>query len=67
MHEAKSDLSDGGSAWWMEVLSSLEQQPDHGKDFVRKIRDQLLDNDHLGEAGNMGRVRHQNISSIALR
>jgi hypothetical protein len=46
----------------MEVLSSLEQQPDHGKDFVRKLRDQLLESDHLGEAG-----KHQNISSIALR
>jgi len=62
VQEAKSDLSDGGSAWWMEVLSSLEQQPDHGKDFVRKLRDQLLESDHLGEAG-----KHQNISSIALR
>ncbi len=44
------------------MLSSLEQQPDHGKDFVRKLRDQLLESDHLGEAG-----KHQNISSIALR
>ncbi|KAG0590383.1 hypothetical protein M758_1G090700 [Ceratodon purpureus] len=51
----------------MEVLIGLEQQPEHGKDFVRKIHDQLLENDHLGEAGNMGRVRHHNISSIALR
>lgn len=62
VQEAKSDLSDGGSAWWMEVLTSLEQQPDRGKDFVRKLRDQLLESDHLGEAG-----KHQNISSIALR
>lgn len=51
----------------MEVLSSLEQQPDNGKDFIRKVRDHLLENDHLGEAGNMGRVKHHNISSIALR
>ncbi|KAG0565163.1 hypothetical protein KC19_8G169500 [Ceratodon purpureus] len=67
VQEAKSDLSDGGSAWWMEVLSSLEQQPDLGRDIIKKIRDQLLENDHLGEAGNMGRVRHNNLSSIALR
>ncbi|XP_024403200.1 uncharacterized protein [Physcomitrium patens] len=67
VQEAKADLSDGRSAWWMEVLSSLEQQPDNGKDFIRKVRDHLLENDHLGEAGNMGRVKHHNISSIALR
>jgi hypothetical protein len=67
VQEAKSDLSDGGSAWWMEVLSTLEQQPDLGRDIIKKIRDQLLENDHLGEAGNMGRVRHNNLSSIALR
>lgn len=49
------------------MLSSLEQQPDHGRDLVKRVRDQLLENDHLGEAGSMGRVKHNNLSSIALR
>jgi hypothetical protein len=46
---------------------SVQKQPDHGKELVKKIRDQLLESDHLGESGNMGRVKHRNTSSLALR
>lgn len=76
MHDAERESNiAGGDLWWMEILTALEQQPDLGKDsgkdygmdIVRKIRDQLLESDHLGEAGNMGRVKHRNTSSIALR
>lgn len=67
VQEADKELSSAGGTWWMEVLSALEQEPDRGMVLIRKLRDQLLESDHLGEAGNMGRVKHRNTSSIALR
>ena len=53
-----------GSLWWREALHLAGRSEGGGEALVRKIRDSLLETDHLAERRGGG---HQNASSLAHR
>ncbi|KAJ7548808.1 hypothetical protein O6H91_07G028200 [Diphasiastrum complanatum] len=50
------------STWWLEALTIIQKSKKNARDLTKKIRDSLLETDHLQTGQN-----HSNASSLALR
>ena len=54
---------DQGAMWWLNALDSLSASSKQADDFVKKLKNTLLEIDYLA----LSRTGHENASSLALR
>jgi hypothetical protein len=52
-----------GTTWWLGALDSLSTSSKQADEFVKKLKDSLLEIDYLA----LSRTGHENASSLALR